>query len=91
MDLMLGFNREVVKNVSLKTTMTLFSPYSDMATMVVNWDLALWFTINKFLTANIHTQLLYDQDVNFINDAGETYNSALQFKEVLGLGLTYSF
>lgn len=91
MDILLNFNKELVKNITLTSMLTTFSPYEDLAVMDVNWDLALWFKINNFFSANISTQLIYDQDVSFTDDAGLPYNSAVQFKEVLGIGLTYSF
>jgi len=91
MDLMIAFNKEVIKNITLTTTLSMFTPYEDLATIDVNWDMALWFKINEWFSANISTQMIYDQDVSFLNDAGQPYNSAIQFKEVLGIGLTYSF
>jgi hypothetical protein len=91
LDLMVTLKKELIKNITLNTTLSLFTPYEDMGVMDVNWDLALWFKINEFFSANISTQMIYDQDVNFVNDAGQPYNSAVQFKEVLGIGLTYSF
>ncbi len=91
MDLMVAFNKELVKNISLTTTLSLFTPYRDFAVVDVNWDMAIWFKINKFFSANISTQMIYDQDVTFTDDAGKPFNSAVQFKEVLGIGLTYSF
>ena len=90
-DLLVTLNKELMKNISLKTMLTTFSPYTDLAVMDVNWDLALWFKINEFFSANISTQLIYDQDVTFVNDAGQDYGSAVQFKEVLGIGIAYSF
>jgi hypothetical protein len=91
LDLMITLKKELIKNITLNTTLSLFTPYEDMGVTDVNWDLALWFKINEFFSANISTQMIYDQDVNFVNDAGQSYNSAVQFKEVLGIGLTYSF
>lgn len=91
MDLTLAFNKEVVKNVTLTTTLGLFSRYEDLAVVDVNWDMAIWFKINEFLSANISTQLIYNQDIAFINPDGSSYGSAVQFKEVLGIGVAYSF
>jgi hypothetical protein len=91
MDLTLALTKELVKNVSVTTTLGLFSRYEDLAVVDVNWDLLLWFKINEFLTASISTQLIYNQDIEFANPDGSTYGSAVQFKEVLGIGLTYSF
>ncbi len=91
MDLTMGFNKELVKNVTLTTTLGLFSRYEDLAVIDVNWDMAIWFKINEFLSANISTQLIYNQDIEFTNPDGTTYGSAVQFKEVLGIGIAYSF
>lgn len=90
-DLTMGFNKELVKNVTLSTTLSVFSRYEDLAVADVNWDMTIWFKINEFLSANISTQLIYNQDIEFINPDGSTYGSAVQFKEVLGIGLAYSF
>lgn len=90
-DMLLTLRKILVKNVSLESKLALFSPYEDMALIDVNWDLNLWFTINNYLSANISTALIYDHDVAFFDDDGNEYHSAIQFKEVLGLGLTYSF
>ncbi len=91
MDLTMAFNKELVKNVTLTTTLGLFSRYEDLAVVDVNWDMAIWFKINEFLSANISTQLIYNQDIEFTNPDGTTYGSAVQFKEVLGIGIVYSF
>ena len=91
MDLRVALNKELVKNVTLTTTLGLFSRYEDLAVVDVNWDMAIWFKINEFLSANISTQLIYNQDIEFANPDGSTYGSAVQFKEVLGIGIAYSF
>jgi hypothetical protein len=91
MDLTMGLNKVLVKNVTLNTTLGLFSRYEDLAVVDVNWDLTLWLKINEFLSASISTQLIYNQDIMFTNPDGSTYGSAVQFKEVLGIGIAYSF
>jgi hypothetical protein len=62
----------------------------------VNWDLLLTFKVNEFLSASLLTQLIYDYDIQFGEDTtghGEldTFESRVQFKELFGLGLTYTF
>ncbi len=91
MDLMVALNKDLVKNIRLTTTLSMFIPYEDLSVVDVNWDMSLWFKINEFFSANINTKLVYDQDVTFLDDAGQPYNSAVQFKEVLSIGLVYSF
>ena len=91
MNLTMSLNKEIVKNVTLTTSLGLFSKYSDLMVIDVNWDMLIWFKINEYLSANISTQLVYDEDVTVINSEGNPVNSLVQFKEVLGLGLTLSF
>jgi hypothetical protein len=91
LDLTMAISKKLVENVTLTSTLGLFSRYQDLAVMDVNWDLLLWFKINEFLSASISTQLLYNQDIAFSNPDGSTYGSAVQFKEVLGIGFSYSF
>jgi hypothetical protein len=62
----------------------------------VNWDLLLTFKVNDYLAASLLTQLIYDYDIKFGEDTtgdGEydTFTDKVQFKELFGLGLTYTF
>lgn len=93
----LAYKNEILKNVTLDTKVDFFSNYFDNPQYVdVNWDLLLTFKINDFLSASLMTQLIYDYDIQFGYDStgdGEidSYESRVQFKELFGLGLTYSF
>ncbi len=92
-----AYKQEILKNVNLDTKFDLFSNYFDNPQYVdVTWDLLLTFKINEFLSASLMTQLIYDYDIQFGFDStgdGEidSYESRVQFKELFGLGLTYSF
>ena len=63
----------------------------------LNWEVLINMKINKFLTANIATQMIYDHDIpvpvkreeNGVKVMGT--GPRLQFKEVLSLGLSYKF
>jgi len=91
------FKKEILKNVTLDTKIDLFSNYFDNPQYIdVNWDLLLTFKVNDYLSASILTQLIYDYDIKFGEDTtgdGEydTFSEKVQFKELFGLGLTYSF
>ncbi len=92
-----AYKQEILKNVGLDTKIDLFSNYFDNPQYIdVTWDLLLTFKINEFLSASLMTQLIYDYDIKFGFDStgdGEidSYESRVQFKELFGLGLTYSF
>ncbi len=92
------FKRDIAKNVNLATKLELFSNYLDNPQNIdVNWEVLVNMKINKFLTANIATQMIYDHDIpvpvtrkeNGVEVMGT--GPRLQFKEVLSLGLSYKF
>ncbi len=90
-DLSVTFNKEILENITVTTSLGLFSKYSDLTTTDVNWDMLIWFRINEYIAANISCQLIYDEDVTIIDQEGNPVNSLVQLKEVLGLGFTVSF
>jgi hypothetical protein len=89
--------REILKNVTLDTRIGLFSNYLENPQYIdVNWDLLLTFKVNDYLAASLLTQLIYDYDIKFGEDTtgdGEydTFSDKVQFKELFGLGLSYTF
>ena len=93
----MAFKKEILKNVTLDTKVDFFSNYLDNPQKVdVNWDLLLTFTINDYLSASLLTQFIYDYDIKFGTDTTgdgvpDTFDAKVQFKELFGLGLTYSF
>ena len=93
----MAFKKEILKNVTLDTKIDLFSNYLDHPQYIdVNWDLLLTFKVNEYLSASLMTQLIYDYDIKFGEDTtgdgiNDTFTSKVQFKELFGLGLTYSF
>jgi len=93
----LAYKDEILKNVTLDTKIDFFSNYFDNPQYVdINWDLLLTFKVNEFLSASLMTQLIYDYDIEFgVDENGDgeidSHVSKVQFKELFGLGLTYSF
>jgi hypothetical protein len=94
------FKSEFLKNVSFTTKIDLFSNYADKPqNLVVNWETLIALKVNKYISANLNTQLIYDDKVkilddtngNGIKDAGEPFGPRVQFKEILGIGFSYNF
>ena len=69
-------------NLNIISTLDLFKPYNkNFGKIDVNWNLLFNYKINKLLTATLNTTLrYYDAEIRKV-----------QFKEILGLGLTYTF
>ena len=88
----LTLKKTIAKNVDLKSTLDLFTAYSDtFGNIDVNWDLMINMKVNKFLTASINTTLVYDDDVEYVDKEGVNKGVKIQFKEILGIGLAYKF
>lgn len=76
------FNREVAKNVLFKSRLDLFSNYKhDPQNVDVYWTNVIAMKVNRFLSANIALDLLYD------NDAIARW----QVRELLGIGFSATF
>ena len=89
--------QEIVKNVSLETKIDLFSNYFDNPGNIdIHWDVLLNMKINDFLSANLITNLIYDDDVDIQIDKdddgiAEEVGARVQFKELFGIGLCVNF
>jgi hypothetical protein len=61
---------------------------------MVNWETLIAFKVNQFISANITTQLADDDKIKipvFRNGNATSVGSLIQFKELLGVGFTYTF
>jgi hypothetical protein len=90
--LKIGYNKEIWGNVSLNTKIEFFSNYLEQPQNVdVNWEMLISMKINEYLSANLNTQLIYDDDINYIDDSGKEHGPRVQLKEVFGVGFSYKF
>ncbi len=95
-----NFKPEILKNVSFTSKIDLFSNYADKPqNLVVDWETLLAFKVNKFISVNFNTDLVYDDKIKIpfdkngdgIIEPGESVGSRIQFKEILGVGFSYNF
>ncbi|MBO4772480.1 MAG: DUF3078 domain-containing protein [Bacteroidales bacterium] len=86
----------ITKQASLNSNITLFQNYKDggpFDEVDIDWNLILTFQINKWLAFSFVSELIYDEDIAIAEkDHPEiTHNSLVQFKDVIGVGLTFKF
>lgn len=83
--------KDIVKNVTLDTKVDLFSNYIDQPKNIdVDWTLKVIMKVNDYLSANLITHLIYDNDVKIQgSDSNASPAPALQFMESFGVGLTF--
>lgn len=93
----LFYKNEIMENVKLQTKLDLFSNYLDRPQNIdVNWEALISMKVNKFLSVAISTQLIYDHDIKINVDKNgdgvtDEVGPRVQFKEILTVGLAYSF
>jgi hypothetical protein len=74
-------DREVAKNVRLKSTLGLFAAFNQPEVPDVLWENLIAMKINTWLSVNVEVVALFDRDLS----------EALQIREVMSLGISYNF
>ena len=78
--------------VTLKSVLDLFTAYDDSFGKVdVNWDVLIGYNLTKLLTLTFQSTLKYDDDIKTVDDEGNIRGAKVQFKEMVGLGISYKF
>jgi hypothetical protein len=81
-----------MENVNFSTNLMLFSPYKKYGNIDVTWETLTSFKINKFLSTNFATQLLYFDNARPKFDTERKVNThAVQFRHVLNIGFLAKF
>ena len=85
--------KDIMKNVTLDTKVDLFSNYLDEPKNIdIDWTFKIIMKVNDYLSANLITQMIYDNDVKIQGEDPAGFPApALQFMESFGVGLTFKF
>ena len=97
----LKFKKDIVKNVNLDSYLDLFSNYMNNPQNIdVIFNNLLTFKINKYFTANIITQMLYDDDITIrydwnkdgkIDHPNDFEGPRVQILSTFAIGFGYKF
>lgn len=91
------YKKDIMKNVNFQNKLELFSNYAVEPTHIdVNWEVLIALKVNKFISATVATQLIYDHEVAIAVDRNadgifDGSGPRVQFKEMIGVGLNYKF
>ena len=92
------WQKEIFENVFLDHRLNLYTDYlRRFGNIDVDWELNLKLIVNRYIQTNIGTQLIYDDDIKFDEiraDDGTLIDSGgprVQFKQILGVGIAYTF
>lgn len=85
-------NKDLAKNINLSSSLELFTDYlKDFGNIDVNWSMLLTLKVNKWLATSISAQVIYDNDVMIKTTPTSEAGPRTQFKELLGVGISYKF
>ena len=93
-----SWEKEVFENVNMQSRLSLYSDYlNSFGNIDIDWEWNFNLKVNQFISANIGTHLIYDDDIKF--DPQRAANGTIisegipktQFKQLLGLGVVYEF
>ncbi|CAM3403737.1 DUF3078 domain-containing protein [Zobellia roscoffensis] len=92
------YEKEVFKNMLLKHRLSLYTDYlQKFGNIDVDWELNFDLKVNKYVVTTIGTHIIYDDDILFDEqkDASGTVvdsgSPRIQFKQLLGVGVSYAF
>ena len=85
-----NYEKELMENVFLKSNLLLFGDYSELSHIDIFWDVFLDLKVNKWLTANISFQTIYDHEIKIADDEGD-YAPRTQIRNVINIGIGYRF
>ncbi len=92
-----SWEKKLWKNVVMNNRLSLYTDYvNNFGNIDVDWIFNLKLTVNKWINANIGTQLVYDDDIKYKEDTNgdgqlETLGARVQFKQALNIGVAFSF
>lgn len=83
------YEKEIMDNIGLRSRLELFSNYiKNPQNIDVNAEVAMDFKVNDWFSASLQMNLIYDDDIT-IEDRFGNEGPRTQFKQVIGVGITY--
>jgi hypothetical protein len=88
-----AYKVDITENITFQTKADFFSNYLDNPEKIdVNWETLLMMKVGRFITVSFASHLIYDYDVKFDTTGdGEGDTDKVQFKQLIGVGLSYTF
>ncbi|WP_395050025.1 DUF3078 domain-containing protein [Flavobacterium sp.] len=89
------YKKEVWKNITIENRLSLYSDYANnFGNIDVEWKLQFDLIVNQYVSANIGTHAIYDDDVKTyeeIDGVKVEGGPTLQLRQSLGIGMVYLF
>lgn len=93
----LSYTKKIMENIVFTTRADFFSNYlKEPQNIDINWETMIVMKVNKFISVNLTTHLIYDHDIIIGVDTNgdgnaDRFGPRTQFKQVLAVGFNYKF
>lgn len=89
------FKRQIFTNIMLDNRLVFYTDYlNNFGNIDVDWQMQLDLTVNQYVKANVGIHMIYDDDIkNKVEKDGVqvTEGPKIQMKQMIGVGLSYTF
>ena len=89
------YKKQIAKNINFENRLSLYSDYiNKFGNIDIDYDLVLDLVVNQYVRTNIGLHIIYDDDIKAKEELNGTQVSVgpkMQLKQVLGVGMTYTF
>ncbi|MFT6054203.1 MAG: hypothetical protein ACI905_001516 [Roseivirga sp.] len=85
-----SYKKMIWDNVTFLGNFNLFANYETFPNTVINLETVFNLKVNDYLSSNISSQLIYDDDIKITRNDG-TRGRDVQIKNVINVGVTLSF
>lgn len=83
------YKAKLMENIEFQSKLDLYSNYlNNPQNIDVNWENVFLMKVNRYVTVNLVLHLIYDDDIKFTDSEGT--GPRTQFRQALGVGLSYS-
>lgn len=92
-----NWNTQVYENIMMTNRFSFYTQYNkNFGNIDIDWEMTINMKVNDHVQARLGTHLKYDDDVKFKeaiapNGQKYTYGARVQFKQILGVGVSYKF
>ena len=89
------YKKEIAKNIVWVNKLVIFTDYiNKFGNIDIDYDFKLDLTVNQYIKVNIGARIIYDDDIK-VKEEKEgkqvTVGPKLQIRQMLGVGLVYTF
>lgn len=92
-----NYNTKIFENIAMTNRFSFYSQYNkNFGNIDIDWEMTLNMKVNDYVQARLGTHLKYDDDIKFKegiapNGQKYLYSPRIQFKQILGVGVSYKF